>query len=68
MTDGRIPKARYTGPDKKLKGKTALVRTNGSYDTVDLQFDDLALKELAHGWHTYKVDDLELYFLDELND
>lgn len=45
-------KATYKGWDQRLVGKTALVR-KCTAEHICVQFDDLALEDVAHGWHTF---------------
>ena len=44
----------YCGSDDRLKGQSALVRWDPyQSDTVLVQFTDITLGDLAHGWHRY---------------
>lgn len=46
----------YTGPDGKLRGKTALLQVLDP-GRVKVQFDDLSLgRELTHNWTEYPAD------------
>lgn len=46
------PRVRYTGPDARLQGKTALALPPSESDpeVLQVQFDDLTVPE-AIGWH-----------------
>ena len=48
-----MTKGTYIGEVLYLRGKTALVMDHPNADMVRVQFDDISLGSLAHGWHNY---------------
>jgi hypothetical protein len=54
----------YIGKDKRLRGKTALVRDDPMTEGMLAQFDDVYLPE-AFDWWPFRADEFEL---DELID
>lgn len=53
----------YTGPDSRLSGKTALVKTTedgmaaAQFDAIDLTIDEV---DLSHGWHIFEQGDFRV--------
>ncbi len=49
---------RYCGSEAYLKGEKALLRAKpGVPDKVLAQFDNLAFRDLAYGWHEFGRDE-----------
>jgi hypothetical protein len=57
-----ISRARYLGSDPKFQKALFKTAIWDFFDivkgTIKLQFDDLKLEELAHGWHEVPLDDV----------
>lgn len=63
MIKNKLYAATYVGGNPKLKGKTALIRTDEEDGFVLAQFDDMGLRYhgvgLGFNWHRFKKDEFK---------